>query len=105
MFAETRDGKVYSFLKNFAYNNGYYHNAVNAVRWTAGNMTQGIMLNDVVRCCDCGYLNDTISKTGIDVNCQQYLHLWIPALHNNKAEIVFKNNGFFSAFRIYTEAN
>jgi hypothetical protein len=63
-------------------------------------MTQGIMLNDVVRCCDCGYLNDTISKTGIDVNCQQYLHLLIPALHNNKAEIVFKNNGFFSAFRI-----
>lgn len=94
------EGEVYSFSKNFAYNNGYYHNTVNAVRWIAGNMTQGIMLNDVVRCCDCGYLNDTISKAGIDVNCQQYLHLLIPALHNNKAEIVFKNNGFFSAFRI-----
>ncbi len=91
---------VYSFSKNFSSYNGYFYNTVNTVRWTGGGMTQGIMLNDVIRCCDCGYLNDTISETGIDVNCQQYLQLLIPALHNNKAEIVFKNKGFFSAFRI-----
>lgn len=91
---------VYYFSKNFSYNNGYFHNTVNAVRWVGSDMSRGIMLNDVIRCCDCGYLNDAISETGIDVNCQQYLKLLIPALQNNKAEIVFKNKGFFSAFRI-----
>jgi hypothetical protein len=94
------EDKVYSFSKNFSTYNGYFYNTVNATRWIAGGMTQGIMLNDVIRCCDCGYLNDTISEAGIDVNCQQYLRLLIPALHNNKAEIVFKNKSFFSAFRI-----
>lgn len=94
------EGRAYSFSKNFSHSHGYFCNTVNAVRWTAGGMTQGIMLNDMVRCCDCGYLNDTISENGINVNCQQYLHLLIPALRNNKAEIVFKNKGFFSAFRI-----
>ena len=92
--------KVYSFTKNFSCNNGYFYNTVNAARWTGGGMIHGIMLNDVIRCCDCGYLNESISETGIDVNCRQYLKLLIPALQDNKAEIVFKNKGFFSAFHI-----
>ena len=94
------EDRVYSFTKNFSCYNGYYYNTVNAVRWISGGMTQGIMLNDVIRCCDCGYLNDAISEAGIDVNCRQYLKLLIPALQDNKAEIVFKNKGFFSDFRI-----
>ena len=94
------NGTAYYFTKNFSHYNGYFYNTVNAVRWIAGGMTQGIMLNDVIRLCDCGYLNNCITETGIDVNCQQYLRLLIPALHSNKAEIVFKNKGFFSALRI-----
>ena len=57
-----------------------------------------MMLNDVVRKCDCQYLNDYITEKNIA--CMQYARLLFPALHNNKAEIVFKHRLFTSTYRI-----
>ena len=56
------------------------------------------MANRIVRNCDCAYRNDYIEAT--DIDCLQYLKVVMPALHNNKAEIVLKHGLFQSAYRI-----
>ena len=90
--------KVYSFSKNIACSLGYYNNVAHYNNWHISNLGSNVLLNEVVRKCDCEYLNDYISENNIE--CLQYVKLLMPALHNNKAEILFKNKLFLSAYRI-----
>lgn len=84
------DGETYYFSKNLSLNK----KTLLYKRWQASTYISSINLDEVIRTCDCGYLNDYIDTK--DVNCFSYVKLLIPALHNNKAEIVFKNKLFSS---------
>jgi len=94
------NGKVYYFSKNLTNAGQYLVNTKHFAAWHASNLTNAIMVNQVIRNCDCNYLNDYIS--GINIDCMQYLKLLIPALYNNnnKVEILFKHQMFAPAHRI-----
>ena len=88
------DGEIYYFSKNLSCECGNYKNSTLYKRWQASTYIGLVDLNEVIRVCDCNYLNDHIHIT--DVNCLSYARLLMAALHNNKAEIVFKNKLFSS---------
>ena len=92
------NGRDYFFTKNLCYSLGYLNNHTSYNNWHISELGAGVMLNEVIRSCDSKYLNDYISTTNIE--CSQYIKLLIPAIHNNKAEIVFKNRLFSSTYRI-----
>ena len=89
---------IYYFSKNVSYSEGRFNNSIAYNTWHASTMGRGIYLNEVVKKCDCGYLNEHISEE--DINCLQYAKLLFPALYNNKAEIVFKHKVFSESYRI-----
>ncbi len=91
------NGKTYYFSKNLAYSMGYTNNTTAYSKWHISNLGD-LILNEVIRKCDCSYLNDYIEEK--QINYLQYIRLLMPALHNNKAEIVFKNKLFSSTHRI-----
>ncbi len=92
------DGEVYCFSKNLSCENGRYKNSTLYKRWQASAFVGLVNLDEVIRTCDCNYLNDYINEK--DVNCLSYAKLCMAALHNNKAEIVFKNKLFSSTVDI-----
>ena len=57
-----------------------------------------LILNEVIRYCDCAYLNDYISEKNIENRL--YIDLLLPALTDNKVELVFKQKLFSSAHNI-----
>ena len=89
---------IYYFSKNLSYSMGKFNNSDAYNAWHISDMGREIYLNEVVKRCDCGYLNDYISEE--DINCWQYAKLLFPAFTNNKAEIVFKNKLFLETYRI-----
>ena len=86
------DGETYSFSKNLSCENGKYKNSLLYKRWQASTYVDLVNLDEVIRICDCGYLNNYIDTK--NVNCLSYVRLLMAALYNNKAEIVFKNKLF-----------
>ena len=88
------NGKLYCFSKNLACAGGYLVNTKAHGNWHVSELNGTLLLNDVIRKCDCGYLNDYISEQNIE--CLQYVKLLFPAFVDNKAEIVFKNKQFLS---------
>jgi hypothetical protein len=92
------DNTFYHFSKNISYSLGRFNNSEAYPTWHVSDMGRAIYLNEVVKRCDCGYLNDYISEE--DINCWQYAKLLFPAFYNNKAEIVFKNKLFLETYRI-----
>ena len=86
------DGETYSFSKNLSCENGKYKNSLLYKRWQASTYIDLVKLDEVIRICDCGYLNNYIDTK--NVNCLSYVRLLMAALYNNKAEIVFKNKLF-----------
>ena len=92
------NGKVFYFSKNISLSMGFYNISRSFNKWHDTSMAEGVILNDVIRKCDCKYLNDYISEKKI--NCYQYTKLLFPALENSKVEIVFKNKLFLATYRI-----
>ena len=93
------NGHYYHFMKNIVYSYGTHKNSSGFVRWhIIPWRVKDILLNEVVRLCDCEYLNDYISEQNI--NCYQYTKLLMPALYDNKVEIVFKKKLFSSVHYI-----
>jgi hypothetical protein len=92
------DNTIYHFSKNLSYSLGKFNNSDVYNAWHISDMGREIYLNEVVKRCDCGYLNDYISEE--DINCWQYAKLLFLALYNNKAEIVFKHKLFSETYRI-----
>ena len=88
------DGEIYYFSKNLSCESSKYKNSTLYKRWQASTYVDIVNLNEVVRMCDCSYLNDYIYTK--DVNCLSYIKLLMLALRNNKVEIVFKNKLFSS---------
>lgn len=86
------DGEVYCFSKNLSCEGGKYKNSTLFKKWQASAYIRLVDLNEVIRKCDCEYLNDYIEEK--DVNCLGYVKLFMAAIHNNKAEILFKNKLF-----------
>jgi hypothetical protein len=91
-------GITYYFSKNLAYSENYFNNTTAYQNWHATNLCRGVLLNEIIKRCDCGYLNNYIEER--QINCEQYVKLLMPAFYNNKVEIVFKNKLFLSAYRI-----
>jgi hypothetical protein len=93
------NGKLYYFSKNLTGGErGFLINTKAYGSWHVSDLNSSIMLNEVIRNCDCAYLNDYIEEKNID--CMQYIKLLFPAFYNNKAEIVFKHRLFSSTYRI-----
>ena len=92
------NGQYYCFSKNFKCSYGQYRNTDAFFRWHIPYGSTDVLLNEVIRLCDCKYLNDYISEQ--NVNCFQYTKLLMPALYDNKAEIIFKKRLFSSVYRI-----
>lgn len=90
--------KTYYFSKNLSAAAGHLVNTKAHGKWHVSDLSNSLMLDEVIKNCDCQYLNDHISQKKID--CLQYLNLLIPAIYNNKAEIVFKHGLFSSAYCI-----
>ena len=95
--------KDYCFSKNVSLSNGFFNNSTSYNNWHISELGRGIMLNEIIRVCDCGYLNGYISEYKIDF--EPYINLMYPALYNNKVEIVFKNKLFLQAHRIKNISN
>ena len=92
------NGKVYHFAKNISVANGYLTHTTAYNKWHCSVMISAVFLNRVVKSCDCGYLNDYIAEN--EIHCSEYTKLLMPALHNNKVEIVFKHKLYLSTYRI-----
>lgn len=92
------NGQYYCFSKNFKCSYGQYRNTDEFFRWHISYGNSDVLLNEVIRLCDCKYLNDYISKQ--DINCYQYTKLLMPALYDNKAEIIFKKQLFSNTYYI-----
>lgn len=90
--------KVYYFSKNLAAGGGYLVNTKAHKNWHVSTLDNRLLLNKVMQNCDCGYLNNYIAAENVD--CLQYTKLMVSALHNSKAEIVFKHKLFAAAHRI-----
>ena len=97
------NGKTYIFSKNFAYSDSFYNNSTSYDKWHISDLGWGVLLNKVIRKCDCEYLNDYIEED--DIELIYYSNLLFKALYNNKAEIVFKKKLFASAYRINNMIN
>lgn len=82
------DGKTYYFSKHFSVEWGRYQNTTLYNKWQASSNANFINLDNIIKKCDCNYLDNYIEIQ--KVNCFQYLKLLFPALTNNKAEILFK---------------
>ena len=91
-------GHFYAFFKNVKNTWGHVTLTTKNSRWQEARLQNCILINEVVRKCDCNYLNDYIEVK--DVDSYLYAHLLFPALYNNKAEIVFKNKLYLSTYRI-----
>ena len=87
------DDEVYYFSKHLSSTNGSYKNTTSYNRWQASPYVELVQLDEVIRKCDCGYLNDYID--GKNVSCLHYAKLLMAAQHNNKVEIAFKNKMFY----------
>ena len=92
------NGEIYYFSKNLSFEYGNYKNSTLYKKWQASSYIGLLNLDEVIRTCDCKYLNDYIHEK--DVNCLAYVRLLMPALYNSKAEIVFKNRRFASTVDI-----
>ena len=92
------NGKLYYFSKNLTGAGEYLVNTKGNGNWHISDLNSSIMVNQVIRNCDCAYLNDHIAVS--DIDCLQYLKLLFSGLYNNKAEIVLKHQLFSSAHRI-----
>lgn len=88
------DGEMYCFSKNLSCEYRNYKNSTLYKKWQASSYIGLVNLDEVIRTCDCKYLNDYINET--NVNCLAYVKLLVSALYNSKAEIVFKNKLFAS---------
>lgn len=92
------NGRVYYLSKNLTSAGGYLVNTKGNGNWHVSDLNNAIMVNQVIKNCNCGYLNNYIAAKNID--CLQYLNVLMPALHNSKAEIVLKHGLFKPAHRI-----
>ncbi len=98
------DNQVYTFSKNlantYAAAQGLKFETITMSynRWHDSDLGGKVVLNEIIRRCDCAYLNDYIEERNIAY--KPYAKLLMPALHSNKAEIVFKNKLFLSTYRI-----
>lgn len=63
------------------------------VQWILNDRLAKTELNQLVRKCDCLYLNEHIDKTQ-EFELKKYVDLLFPALYNNKVEILFKHQCF-----------
>ena len=88
------DGELYCFSKHLSCDGGKYKNSNLYKKWQASSYLSLVVLDEVIRKCDCKYLNDYIEEK--DVNCLSYIRLLARALYDNKAEILFKNKQFSS---------
>ena len=93
------NGKTYYFSKHLSYAGGYVNTSTAHRGWHVSELADSVSLDEVVKACDCPYLNDYIAAQS--VNCLQYAKLLMAAIHNNKAEIVFKHRRFSFAHRIH----
>jgi hypothetical protein len=75
---------------------GYNSNSKRKNYWQISR--HDVILNQVIRKCDCEYLNNYIEER--DVSSRQFGSLLLSALYDNKAEIVFKHKLYQSAYRI-----
>ena len=87
-------GEVYYFSKHFTCDFNDYKNTTLYNKWQKASYVEFVSLDDVIKMCDCGYLNEYISTK--KVNCLGYVKLLMSAFYDNKAEIVFKH-GLFSS--------
>ena len=92
------DGETYYFSKHLSVASSTYKNTTLYKKWQSTQFANLVNLDEVIRTCDCRYLNDYIEQKY--VNCFSYAKLLMAALFNNKAEIVFKNGLFGSTARI-----
>ena len=88
------DGEVYCFSKHLSFECGKYKNTTRYNKWRATSQLGDVVIDEVVRRSDCGYLNDYIEVK--NTNCLNYVRLLMAALRDNKAEIVFKHGRFDS---------
>ena len=86
------EGEIYCISKNSAFAVGIRKNSTSSDYWHQSTLIYHINLDEVIRACDCKYLNDYIYEK--EVNCRSYVRLFMAALCSNKAEIVFKNRAF-----------
>ena len=92
------DGELYCFSKHLSCDGGKYKNSNLYKKWQASSYLGLVVLDVVIRRCDCKYLNDYIEER--NVNCLSYIRLLAAALYDNKAEILFKNKRFSSTLQI-----
>lgn len=88
------DGEAYYFSKHLTCDYNNYKNTTLYNKWQKASYVEFVSLDDVIKMCDCGYLNEYIGTK--NVNCLGYVKLLMSALYDNKAEIVFKH-GLFSS--------
>lgn len=86
------DGEFYCFSKHLSCEGNNYKNSKLHKKWQSSNFVAFVQLDEIIKRCDCGYINDCVEEK--DVNCLQYAKLLFGALNNNKAEIVFKHKMF-----------
>ena len=92
------DGELYCFSKHITCDGLKYKNTTLYKKWQASHYLDLVVLDEVIRMCDCKYLNDYIEEK--DVNCLNYIKLLSAALYDNRAEIIFKNKMFSSITHI-----
>jgi len=92
------DGEPYCYTRNINNTAGHYTLSTKYCAWEKTDMRGGILIDEVIRKCDCKYLNDIVEEKNI--NIYLYAKLVIPALYSNKAEIVFKNKLYLSTYYI-----
>lgn len=89
------DGETYYFSKHLSPAGGTYKNTKLYKKWQSSQFANLVILDEVVRNCDCRYLNEHVEQK--DVNCSYYAKLFMAACFDGKAEIIFKNE-LFSSF-------
>lgn len=92
------NGRDYCFTKNVSFSTGYFTNSRSFNNWHVSDVKSDFLLNEVIRMCDCGYLNDAVEVKNKEYFA--YTKLMMPALYNGKMEVVFKHKAFGSAKRI-----
>ena len=92
------NGREYCFTKNVSFSTGYFTNSRSFNNWHVSDVKSDFLLKEVIRMCDCGYLNDAVEVKNMEYFA--YTKLMMPALYNGKVEVVFKHKAFGSAKRI-----
>ena len=92
------DGELYCFSKHITCDGLRYKNTTLYKKWQASHYLDLVVLDEVIRMCDCKYLNDYVEEK--EVNCLGYIKLLASALYDNKVEILFKNKRFSSVLDI-----